>query len=449
LAEVTLPSRRATRESWPLKVEGLGSQFGRLIEGLPESIFNAPDASQCTPELSADPYKVLRELRQRFGPVVKMDTQGLFGGIAIPEPYGHDRNNQVFLALSYHAVREIGSNEESFGSREAFRASREVQGPTINTREGEDHRLIRRLFDRSMFGPRQIRDYCTSLIDPTVEYLVDRIESRLKDGQTVDLRRDLALPLVYKTISTIIGVPEGLFSEFVQLGEAAFGYNRNPMAAQEAVKRMTAHFRAELERHKRDSSPRPDMMTGLLDAEHRGYRLSDDEIVMHCRFLLPGGIETTWRQTANLFMAMMLHPEQWRAVCDDPALVEPAVEEALRCYPSGTVIPRHVNVDTEVEEVVLPAGSSVNFVTASANRDPAIWSDPDRFDIFRQPVAHLTFGMGPHFCMGQGLARQTFRTALRVMSARLPSLKLACDPSEVTMSGFALHVVGELPVKLN
>ena len=116
---------------------------------------------------------------------------------------------------------------------------------------------MRRLFDQNIFGRMQMEDYLVHLTEPTVNYLVDRIEKRLNAGESVELCRDLALPMTYKSISSIIGVPERLFAEFIELGDAAFGFVRDPQRAMEAVEEMGAHFRTELEdRRSRADAPR-------------------------------------------------------------------------------------------------------------------------------------------------------------------------------------------------
>jgi cytochrome P450 len=190
------------------------------------------------------------------------------------------------------------------------------------------------------------------------------------------------------------------------------------------------------------------MITVLSNNDLKGYRLTEEEIVMHCRFLLPGGIETTWRNMTNMFVGLLSNPAQWRAVTEDLALVDQAVEEGLRWGLAGTLVPRRVAVDTEVSGVALPAGAAVNNVLLIANRDRRYWEDPDAFDIFRLQHPHLSFHAGVHYCMGQNLARGTLRIALREVARRLPRLSLACDATDLEMAGFALHVVRQLPVRL-
>ncbi|MEQ9590776.1 MAG: cytochrome P450 [Parvibaculaceae bacterium] len=429
-------------------IQGLGSEFDTIIKNLPTTIFGAPDEAWCTPDLSRDPFTLLADLRERAGPVVRMSKDGSFDGVVMPDPNGHDPEKPIFIALSHAAVTEIGSDANRFKNDTAYRVSQQIQGRTVNTLDGMEHRLMRRLLDKSMFGRKQMQEYLETLTIPTVDYLVGRMAERLEAGDTVEICRDLALPMTYKSISTILGVPERLFAEFIELGDRAFGFMRDPDGAMEAVETLGTHFESELQRHKSMDNPPRDFMTIMSDASLNDYQLTDEEIIMHCRFLLPGGIETTWRQTANLFMALMLNPDQWTAVVNDLSLVEQTVEEALRWVPSGFVVPRVAIDDTEVEGVAIPGGSGINSIQGIANRDPKVWDRPNEFDIFREHKPHLTFHAGAHFCMGQNLARNSFKTALTSMATRFPNLMLACDRSEIEMCGFGLHVVRKLPLKL-
>ena len=375
----------------PIHVSGLDDSLDALIKHFPESLFGAPDEPLLLADFSRDPYPALADLKAREGDVVRRGPDGTFGGVTILDPFGHDASKPAFVALSHSAVQDVATHADRFKSHDAYAVAQAIQGPTLNCRDGAEHRSMRRLMDQTIFGRKQMQEYLLALTQPIADFVVDRIENRLNRGEAVELCRDLALPLVYKSISTIIGVPTRFLPEFINLGDDSFGFLRDPRRAMEAVGELASAFNSELQQHKTMENPPRDFMTIMLESEHNGYRLSEEEIVMHCRFLLPGGIETTWRQTANLMMAMMLHPEQWKAVTDDASLVDQAVEEALRWCPSGWVAPRLATGDTEVGGVSIPAGSSVNNLLGLANRDPAVWERPDEFDIFRDKRQHVTF----------------------------------------------------------
>jgi hypothetical protein len=166
-----------------LRVDNLGDELDLLIRGLPESIFSSPDEAWCTPDLSADPVAVLAELRDRAGPIVARDKDGRYGGVFLLEPFGQDAATPQFVALTYDAIHEIAVDSSRFPSERAYRSSQEIQGRTINTRDGVEHTRMRRLFDQTLFGRGQTEEYLETLIAPTVDYLVGRMEARLKRGE--------------------------------------------------------------------------------------------------------------------------------------------------------------------------------------------------------------------------------------------------------------------------
>ena len=170
----------------------------------------------------------------------------------------------------------------------------------------------------------------------------------------------------------------------------------------------------------RRREPREDIISDLALAELDGEHLSDDEIFSFVRLLLPAGVETTFRSTGNLLFTLLSHPDQLEAVRADRSLVPQAIEEALRFETPLLNITRLATRDTEVGGVPVPAGSTVMIMIAAANRDETRYPDPDRFDIFRSdPKPHISFGHGPHVCLGMHLARMETRVALDLLLDRL------------------------------
>ncbi len=426
-------------------VSGLDESFDKVIRGLPEALLQAPDAPFLKDEeLSRNPHAVLGALRERHGGVIMRGADGMFLGQAITNFWGHDPAKPQALILSHSSASAIAIDNARFVNEGAYGMHVKALGKTINCLDGLEHSTMRRLFDVTIFGRKAIKAWVSAITVPTVEYLVDRVRKMIANGETPDARRDLALPAAYKSISTIIGVPQEGFARFVELGEKTFGGPRDMQAAMNAVEELDFYLQDQLERRREE--PRSDMLTIMGSAEHGGRRLSDQEIVQHCRFLLPGGIETTWRQSANLIMCMLLHPDQYQNVVADLSLVDPTVEEALRWAPSGFVVPRIAAEDIELEGVEIPAGSSIASILGVANRDPKVFDRPDEFDQMRTPNLHLTFHTGVHYCMGQHLARYVMRSLLTAIARELPRLTLAGDPGEVGMQGLALRNPTALPL---
>ena len=425
-------------------VTGLDASLDTLIKQLPEHLFGAPDDPFLEPEFSKDPFKTLALIRDTQGGIVPRDLNGLYGSADIFNVWGHDLSFPHFVALSYRAVREIGSAMDRFGNRFAYGAQEEANGLTVNCLDGPEHRQVRGLLDTAAFGRKQIEKRIDTLIIPLVSFLVERLCAKIAAGEPVDARRDIALPAAYKSIATVIGVPQHKFAYFVELGEIAQGGPRDMNAALNAIAEMNEFFSREFDR--RTQEPQLDLLTALQIHERNGFKLTKEQIINHCRFLLPGGIETTWRMTANLIMAMMQHPAQYACVVEDLSLVDQAVEEALRWAPSGFVVPRRALIDSEVEGVEIPEGSYICSIQGIANRDPEVWDRPNEFDITRDPHPHLTFHIGIHGCMGQMLARGLFREVLKQLAEKAPTLRLTCKPSDIETRGFGVRCPTAVPL---
>jgi cytochrome P450 len=143
--------------------------------------------------------------------------------------------------------------------------------------------------------------------------------------------------------------------------------------------------------------------------------------------LLPAGLETTYRSSGNLLYLLLSHPEQFRAVRENPNLIAPAIEEGLRFETPLTTVQRFTSEDTELDGVAIPANSVVDVCMGSANRDETRWEKPEEFDIFRKRVPHITFAAGEHRCLGLHLARLETRVAVECLLGRLSDVRLLVD----------------------
>ncbi len=174
----------------------------------------------------------------------------------------------------------------------------------------------------------------------------------------------------------------------------------------------------------RRATPRDDLVTDLVQATDEGDRLDDDELEGLIAALLFAGYDTTRNQLGHALFTFAHHPEQWRMLVDDPALAEPAVEEVMRLHGAVAGVPRVTGEEVEVDGWVIPAGTIVFLSCASANRDETVYDDPLRFDITATRVPHMTFGGGPHYCLGASLARAEMAEALPILARRMPDLRL-------------------------
>jgi cytochrome P450 len=213
------------------------------------------------------------------------------------------------------------------------------------------------------------------------------------------------------------------------------------LAASEALREYFVPILAD-----RRQEPREDLISGLAQAEIDGERLSDEEIFSFLRLLLPAGVETTYRSLGNLLLGLLSNPDQLDAVRADRSLIPQAIEEAIRWEPPLLTITRVATRDTELGGVSIPAGSAVMPVLGAANRQEDRYPDPDRFDIFRQPRAHIGFGHGVHVCLGMHLARLEMRVALNLLFDRLPNLRLDPDGNDPHIRGQVFRSPTSIPV---
>lgn len=399
--------------------------------------------------VSVDPFATLGPLRDAGHEVVQY-LDGAYGGVRAYNAFGRDLAKPNFAVLGYSALREMVTDPARFVNAGAYGAHGEAQqaGFTfVNELDGAEHKLMRRLFEVEIFS----RDFFLKLVEntiaPVAEFLTLRIRQMLDAGEPVELNRDLALPLAYISISRIIGVPIVDLHYFVDLADRVFGGPRNPEMAGVAAAELDEYFgNVYRERLASGDLDKGDLMSLMSKAERDGRRFSEREIIVYSRFMLPAAIETTFRQSANIGYCLMLHPEQYDMVCKDEKLWPAAIEECLRWMSSGFILPRTCAVDTTLGGIPIPAGSSMYGIFGVANRDPRIWDNPDAFDILRPRKPHLTFSMGSHTCMGQQLARMVFSNLVRAMTANLPDMVLAADPSELRSTGFVIRCADAVPV---
>ena len=186
---------------------------------------------------------------------------------------------------------------------------------------------------------------------------------------------------------------------------------------------------------KRRADPQGNLVSALARAEVAGDVLSEDELLAMVFLLLVAGHETTVNLIGNGTLALLEHPDQIDRLRNDPALIEPAVEELLRyTSPVEMATERYAHEDVTIAGVTIHRGEMVFALIASANRDERQFSDPDTLDLTREPNKHLSFELGPHFCLGALLARMEGQIAINALLRRLPDLRLAVSPNELRLA---------------
>ncbi|MFC5831495.1 cytochrome P450 [Nonomuraea insulae] len=302
-----------------------------------------------------------------------------------------------------------------------------------------DHTRLRRMLTPE-FTMRRMRR-----LEPRIVEIVDAaLDDLERSGKPADLVSTFALPVPSLVICELLGVPYADRAEF-QHRTARLLDMSLPMEQRMALSRESRAYMGGLVAQAQ-SAPGEDML-GMLVREH-GDDLSTAELVGIAGLLLVAGHETTSNMLGLGTLALLRHPEQLAMMRDDPAQVEPAVEELLRwlsIVPAG--VPRTTTTEVKIAGHTIPAGEQVVLALPGANRDPALVDNPERLDITRGAPGHVAFGHGVHHCLGAPLARMEMRIAFPALLRRFPGLALAVPYEEVKFRAFhAVYGLQSLPV---
>jgi cytochrome P450 len=338
----------------------------------------------------------------------------------------------VALVARYRDVTTVLRDPARFSSEQPPPPPGVYQNPFSSPRnvlnaDPPDHTRLRRLISRD-FTPRRIRE-----MEPRIRRLaVELLDDAAGRGE-FDLMADFANVLPVKVIAEMLGVPQDQYATFKDWSDRiiATGSNRPgaPTAPdqKDAIDALINFFRNETERRRRE--PGADLVSALVAAHDDAEALSMPEVLSFLALLLIAGNETTTNLIGNGTLALMRNPDQLKRLRRNPDLLENAIEEMLRYDGPVQSTARFPKEATQLGGVEIPARGILVVVLAAANRDPAQFPAPDRFDIARKPNEHLAFGEGIHFCMGAPLARMEARIAFGEMLARFPHLRMK-DPAE-------------------
>jgi cytochrome P450 len=329
-------------------------------------------------------------------------------------------------------------------------ATARVVGPSMLSLDGDPHARHRGAFSGG-FRAHAVRERLAAFVQDETDRLVAGIAA---DG-AADLRRAVAAPLAVAVMANALGIDDEpgrqngpgshdgrgtamILDWYAAIVAATSAYAGGEPAAG-VVAAGAAAFGALSDRLRAAARP------GSLLADATGHEVTDDEAVSNAAVLMFGGIETTEGMIANAMLQLLTSPDQLALVRADPGLVAAAVEESLRLEPAAAVVDRYATADTELAGARVRAGDQVTVSISGANRDPAVFPDPDRFDVRRVNAArHLAFAHGPHFCLGVHLARLEARVAVTTMLARLPGLRLG-GPARV--HGLVFRKPPDLPAR--
>jgi cytochrome P450 len=312
-----------------------------------------------------------------------------------------------------------------------------------------DHTRLRRLFTKA-FTSRSVK-----ALEPNIEQIVglllDEMDEKSRLTGTVDWIADFAYPLPATVMMDLLGVPRDDLMRVKEWSDDIALFIGTARATADKYQRAEAGARAMAEYFRgilaqRAADPQDDIISQLVS--ERNERLTDDEIIATCILLLFAGHETTTNLIGNGLYYTMKFPDQWARLREDPALVDPAIEEWLRYDGPSGALARVITADIEFGGKQLMAGQRLFAFVNAANRDPRQFTNADRFDIGRTPNTHLTFGHGIQFCLGASLARLEGQIALRALIERFPNISLATDDAPLWRDSVILRGMESLSLRL-
>ena len=284
--------------------------------------------------------------------------------------------------------------------------------------------------------------YRHEVLEPVCHRVVDRFAG----ASPVDLRSVLTHCLPMEVITRLLGLPAEDSDALERWSNALFTYPFDPDGALAAKAEFTAFLEPVMQQRREE--PGDDLVSTLVRGEFQGRRLDDEEILSFLRLLFPAGTHNTTNAIGNLFFALLERPELLAHAREDVDARDWAIEEALRWEPPVGNLPRRARAEgAEFHGVELPPDAPMVYSFAAAGRDPAMFPDPDRFDLDRRPQEMLTFGLGEHFCLGAWLGRQEMRVALDVVIERTRHVELL-DVEAARPRGGSLRGPEALPVSI-
>jgi cytochrome P450 len=393
-----------------------------------------------------------------FGLEMLSDPYPIYEGLRAAHPVFYAEELRAWLVTSYDAVntalRSPQFSSERYPRMKQVLAKRGF-GELVDDRmrsmlhmDAPDHTRLRSLVNKA-FTPR-IVEAMEGRIQQLADQLLDAVGSR---GE-MDVIEQLAYPLPVMVIAEMLGVPVEDRARFRKWSDETAAVASGNLAAlpEEELRRgfsarneLTDYFRGKVaeQRDKRNDN----LLSALVQAEEEGGRLTENELYSTLVLLLVAGNETTTNLIGNGLHALLRHPDQLRRVADDRTLIPSAVEEMLRYDSPVQLTTRAANTDLDLSRTRIKQFDFVYLFIGAANRDPAQFDHPDRFDVSRPDNKHLAFGAGHHFCLGAPLARLEAQVAIRTLLRRYPRLRLSDDDLQYR-NNFNLRGLKALPTKL-
>ncbi len=378
-------------------------------------------------QMRRNPYPVYEQLRQQ-GPLVC------------------DAKQNIWMVFDYTTVKQVLTDHENFSSQVSPDQSKPLDW--LVYADPPRHTRLRQVFSK-VFTARSSTSFQTRIEEITRDLLNLSIER----GE-MELVSSFSGPLPGKVIAAVIGIPERDQSTFLawnevlhELSHDLLGEQMTPKQAlnyQQIQNQLSAYLSQQLAR--RRQMGQDDLLTRLVEAELEGKALSEAEIMGFVQLLYSGATETTTNLIGNAVLALLEHPEQLALLQANPELAASAIEEVLRFRSPIQTLIRLTRQPVQLHGQTIPAGKYIFAILGAAHRDPAVFVDPNRFDIQRDPNPHLAFGFGAHYCMGTPLARLEAKIAIPALFTYLKQIQLASDQPWQPQT--AQHVLGPARLKL-
>lgn len=304
-----------------------------------------------------------------------------------------------------------------------------------------DHTRLRSLVHKA-FTPRMVQN-----LQPRIQDVADELLLAMQDKTETNLLEDFAFPLPITVIAEMLGIPASDRAQFRAWTQALL-FGAGDQNTQTALMNFLTYMNEKIDAV--TVNPQEDVLSGLVQAEEGGDKLDREELLSMIFLLLVAGHETTVNLIGNGTLALIQHPEEKQKLINDPTLIKTAIEEILR-WNGPVEIPtmRWAFEDVEVGGTVIPKGNLVMPILLAANRDPAVFESPNRFDITRTLNKHIAFGAGIHYCLGAPLARMEGTIAINALLKAFPNIDLAVETEQLQWNeNLLLHGMKALPVTL-
>jgi cytochrome P450 len=377
-------------------------------------------------EARRNPYPLYEQMR-RTSPV-----------LYVPPPF------DGWLIFDYDGAKRVLSDHESFSSR--------VPAPPhwFIFFDPPAHSKLRALISRA-FTPKSI----TALESYIRELSIQLLEEALSKDE-FDIAAEFSTPLPMKVIARMIGIPSADWERFRRWSDGILKLSYTRSGGEEAAAAML-EFRAvtaEMKEYlghmiaQRRAQTQDDLLTRLVEAEVDGERLGEAEILGFFQLLVVAGQETSANLINNAILCLLDNPDQRALLRKQPALLPSAIEEVLRYRSPLQWVMRTPRREVTMHDRTIPAGKLVLPMLGSANRDPKYFSEPERFDIRREPNPHIAFGHGIHSCLGAALARMEARIALEEFLRRAPQFESAATQPWSPRRALHVHGPTNLPLRV-